>query len=162
MRRSGDADVVGEPVDRRIRQAVHPPESGRYRNEVPKDGAHADRQGKDRHDDHPQELDRPRLIPAAQRRAHQLDATAAGAGPAAMGNFLAGLARMNPSSISFDTAIDSVAWSTGRQVVAGPPVWNCGTEDANEQIVISHISFTEPGQNQPGKPAYQYVTHTRT
>jgi hypothetical protein len=178
-----------------------------------------------------------------------LDATAAGADPGAMGNFLAGLATMNPSSISFDTNVDSVAWSTGKQVVAGPPVWNCGTEDANEQIgggatheestnvtgtltltqgiklfdtvdtdislsisaghtwtsstsdtytvgenipahnvgwlgsipstetvtgtvtatpnagypiVISHISFTEPGQNQPGKPAYQYVTHTRT
>ena len=60
------------------------------------------------------------------------------------------------------TAGIPVCRRTGRQVVAGPPVWNCGTEDANEQIVISHISFTEPGQNQPGKPAYQYVTHTRT
>jgi len=186
--------------------------------------------------------------PQRNGAATDLDATAAGADPAAMGNFLSGLATIDPSSVSFDTNVDSVAWSTGKQVMAGAPVWNCGSEDANEQIgggatheestsvtgsltltqgiklfdtvdtdisvsisaghtwtssttdtytvgeniashnvgwlgsipstetvtgtvtatpagadpvVISHISFTEPGQSQPGKPAYQYVAHTR-
>ncbi|WP_395728652.1 hypothetical protein [Nakamurella sp.] len=186
--------------------------------------------------------------PKRNGAATDLDATAAGSDPAAMGNFLSGLATINPSSVSFDTNVDSVGWGTGKQMMAGAPVWNCGSEDANEQIgggatheestsvtgtltltqgiklfdtvdtdisvsisaghtwtssttdtytvgeniaphnvgwlgsipstetvtgavtatpagadpvVISHISFTEPGQSQPGKPAYQYVTHTR-
>ena len=52
----------------------------------------------------------------------------------AMGNLLDGLATFNPAFVTFDPDADSVSWGYGPQAQAGPAVWNCGTDEANEQI----------------------------
>jgi hypothetical protein len=52
----------------------------------------------------------------------------------AMGNLLSGLATYNPSFVTFDPNVDTVNWGYGAQAQAGPAVWNCGTDMANEQV----------------------------
>ncbi|MCX4784302.1 hypothetical protein [Streptomyces sp. NBC_01264] len=64
-----------------------------------------------------------------------LDATAPDGDANAMGNFLSGMALLDPNSISFtpDQA-NPVSWGHGPQVLAGSPAWNCGDGEASEQI----------------------------
>lgn len=52
----------------------------------------------------------------------------------AMGNLLSGLAAYNPTYVTFDPNVDTVSWGYGTQTQAGQAVWNCDSEDANEQI----------------------------
>ncbi len=51
-----------------------------------------------------------------------------------MGNYLDGLAAISPSFVTFDSDVDTVNWAYGKQSQAGPAVWNCGSDLANEQI----------------------------
>ncbi|WP_420120592.1 hypothetical protein [Nakamurella sp.] len=53
---------------------------------------------------------------------------------AAMGDFLSGLATLNPAWVTFNPDVDTVSWGYGAQTLAGQAVWNCDAEDANEQI----------------------------
>src|SRR6476619_4374682 len=62
------------------------------------------------------------------------DASDPGADKAAMGNFLSGIATLQPSWITFGPDADPVTWGTGPQDLAGPVVRNCDAGDANEQI----------------------------
>ena len=48
----------------------------------------------------------------------------------AMGNFLSGLATLNPSFVTFDPNVDTVNWGYGPQTEAGPAMWNCTTLSA--------------------------------
>lgn len=52
----------------------------------------------------------------------------------AMGNWLSGLAALNPAYVTFDPNVDTVGWGYGPQAQAGPAVWNCGAGNANETI----------------------------
>ena len=62
------------------------------------------------------------------------DASDPGADRTAMGNFLSGIATLQPSWITFGPDADPVTWGSGPQDLAGPVVRNCDAGDANEQI----------------------------
>lgn len=90
----------------------------------------------------------------------------------AMGNWLSGLAALNPAYVTFDPNVDTVGWGYGPQAQAGPAVWNCGAGNANETIgggatheestnVTGTFSITQsnlpgglPGVSHVGRPGF--------
>lgn len=72
---------------------------------------------------------------AHQDSTNTIDTTAPGVDTGAIGNFLSGMRSFQPGWITF-AADPSIAptWGTGKQVQAGPVVWNCGQGQAHTEI----------------------------